>query len=274
LSEEILDLPAPTGRRIAYGPEPSHFGELRLPSGPGPHPTVILLHGGYWRARYDLAYLGQAAAALTATGFATWNVEYRRLGEPGGGWPDTFLDVAAAADFLRHLAPGHGLDLGRVITLGHSAGGQLALWLAGRSRVPMDSPIATDNPLGLTGVVALAPVCDLARAWELGLSDGAVAALLGGSPDRYPERHAAASPLALLPLGIPQILLHGEDDEDVPIELSRRYAAAACASHDPVNLNAVPATGHFELVDPRTVQWNEVIRAVHEISSSAAPARE
>lgn len=258
MSEGILDLPAPRGRRLAYGEEPSQFGELRLPAGAGPHPVVVLLHGGYWRRRYDLAYMGHAATALTASGFATWNVEYRRVGEDGGGWPGTFLDVAAATDVLRTLAPSHDLDLNHVTALGHSAGGQLALWLAGRSRISPGSPLAAADPLSLRGVIALAPVCDLRRAWELDLSHGAVALILGGGPSDYPDRYAAASPIELLPLTAPQILIHGEGDESVPIGLSKRYVAAARASNNEARLVALPATGHFEIVDPGSRQWQTV----------------
>jgi acetyl esterase/lipase len=262
VTEGILDLLAPPGRRVAYGPQPSQFGELRLPAAPGPHPTVLLLHGGYWRARYDLAYLRHAAAALTEAGFATWNVEYRRIGEPGGGWPGTLLDVAAAADFLCDLAPLHHLDLNRIVALGHSAGGQLALWVGGRHRIAPRSPLAAPHPLRLRGAVALAPVADLARAWELSLSDGAVTALLGGGPSRYPARYAAASPIQLLPLRIPRILIHGEDDEDVPVELSERYLRAARRAGDDAGLLILPAAGHFEPVDPRTPVWQRVVEAV------------
>lgn len=262
MSEGILERPIGPGLRIPYGPEASQFGELRVPAATGPHPVVILLHGGYWRARYDLAYMGHAAEALAAAGFATWNVEYRRLGELGGGWPGTLLDVAAAADVLRTLAPHHHLDLGHVTALGHSAGGQLALWLAGGSRIPSDSPLKSPDPLPLQGVVALAPVCDLARAWELDLSGGSVASLLGGSPAEFAARYAAASPIEMLPLGLPQVLIHGEEDEDVPLELSERYMRAATTVGDDVRLIALPDTGHFELVDPRSAQWHVVVQAV------------
>jgi acetyl esterase/lipase len=271
LSEDLLALPAPSRLRIPYGSEPSQFGELRLPGGSGPHPVVILLHGGYWRARYDLAYMSHAAAALTDAGCATWNVEYRRLGEPGGGWPGTFLDVACAADSLRVLAPEHHLDRSRVVALGHSAGGQLALWLAGRSSIVSDSPLAAPEPLSLLGVVALAPVADLIRARELGLSDAAVAEFLGGDPQLHPDRYAAASPIELLPLGIPQVLIHGEADEDVPIELSERYIGAAQAAGEDAQLLRLPGTGHFEVVDPRAGQWLTVIQALRCLVALETP---
>jgi len=150
-SEDILTLPAPPAdARIAYGPDPLQFGDLRLPTaasggGDGPFPLVVLIHGGYWRNRYDLAYFGHAAAALTATGFATWNIEYRRVGDAGGGWPGTLLDVAAATDYARTLAATQPIDLDRVVALGHSAGGQLAAWLAARRRLAPDERPKADT---------------------------------------------------------------------------------------------------------------------------------
>lgn len=267
MSEAVLSRPAPRGRRIPYGQEPSQFGELRLPPVPGPYPTVLLLHGGYWRDRYDLAYLGHMADALVARGFATWNVEYRRIGEPGGGWPGTFLDVATSIDILRDMAPIYGLNISRLVVLGHSAGGQLALWLAGRPRLPPDSPLSTERPLLPTGVLGLAPVADLVRAAELHLSDGAVSELLGGGPDRYPRRYAATSPPLLLPTGLPSVLLHGADDEDVPVELSRSFADAAEARGDPVRLHVLPRTGHFELVDPEAPQFAGVLVEVERLAA-------
>jgi acetyl esterase/lipase len=249
-------------QRIAYGQHRQQFGHLRLPSSPGPYPVVIGIHGGYWRARYTLGYFGHACAALAERGIATWNIEYRRMGNRGGGWPGTFRDVAGAADFLRELTSTYNLDLHRVLTLGHSAGGHLALWLAGRHRIPEDSDIYTSDPLPLHGAVSLAGVLDLHRAWELGLSNQATGKLLGGSPEQRPERYRVASPYALLPLGIRHMLLHGTDDEDVPLELSERYEAAAVAAGDDATLLTLPDAGHFELVDPRSSEWSNVVTTV------------
>ena len=263
----------PADARIAYGADAHQFGELRLPSatthGPGSYPVVIVLHGGYWRAQYGLEYCGQACAALAAAGLATWNVEYRRIGDPGGGWPNTFLDVAAAVDSLRALAAQHPLDLARVAALGHSAGGQLALWLAGRSRIPAASPLAPATmgaPLPLRGVVALAGVVHLRRAWELRLSGNVVESLLGGAPLVVPDRYAAASPYELAPLGpdIRQLLLHGADDENVPVSQSEEYTAHARALGDDAQLTLLPATGHFEPVAPTTPQWQTTLAAVRD----------
>lgn len=267
MSEDVLSRPAPRGRCIPYGHEPSQFGELRLPPVPGPYPTVLLLHGGYWRDRYDLAYLSHTADALVARGFATWNVEYRRIGEPGGGWPGTFLDAATSIDILGDMAPIYGLDLSRLVVLGHSAGGQLALWLAGRSRIPPDSPLSSERPLLPAGVLGLAPVADLVRAAELDLSDGAVSELLGGERGSHPHRYAATSPPLLLPTGLPSVLLHGADDEDVPVVLSRSFADAAEASGDPVRLQVLPGTGHFELVDPEAPQFAGVLAEVKRLAA-------
>src|SRR5579864_1380245 len=168
--ERILETPPPRGgTRLSYGPDPLHYGDLRLPDRAGPHPVIMMIHGGFWRDRFDLEYAGHPCAALTAAGAATWNVEYRRIGNPGGGWPGTLLDVALAADHLRELAADYGLDLDRVVTMGHSAGGHLALWLAARGRIPAGETLYTPDPLPLRAAVALAGVADLRRAWELGL---------------------------------------------------------------------------------------------------------
>lgn len=262
-SEDILDLPPPpAGRRVAYGAASQQFGELRVPKTDPPVPLAIVLHGGYWRARYDLAHIGHLCAALTAAGIATWNVEYRRLGQPGGGWPGTFQDVAAAANHVRALASEYPLDLARVVAVGHSAGGQLALWLAGRGRVASDSPIRSTGLLPLSGVVALAGVCDLRQAWDLRLSGGVVRELLGGTPDQVPDRYDAASPAALVPLGVHQALIHGAADSDVPYGLSEDYQRAAAAAGDDARLVTLAGAGHFELIDPRSREWPTVRDAI------------
>ncbi len=269
-SEDILTLPAPPAdARIAYGTDPLQFGDLRLPAAAGrgdsdAFPLVILIHGGYWRNRYDLAYFGHAAAALTAEGLATWNIEYRRVGDAGGGWPGTLLDVAAATDYAHTLAAAYLLDVNRVVALGHSAGGQLAAWLAARHRLAPESGVAVAmvDPLPLRAVVALAGVLNLRRAWELHLSDDAVRGFLGGTPDQHPDRYNAASPAALLPTGARQTLIHGTADESVPYAISRDYADAARAAGEPVELITLPSAGHFAIVDPRTDEWRIVLRAV------------
>jgi acetyl esterase/lipase len=263
VSEEILDRAAPEdARRIAYGENMNQFGELRLPSGEGPWPLAICLHGGFWRARYDLVHLGHLCAALTSAGIATWNVEYRRVGHESGGWPETFLDVGRGTDYARELAREYPLDLARVITVGHSAGGHLALWAAGRRRIAAGSEIAGADPLSLHGAVALAGVVDLARAHALGLSADATGDFLGGAPKEAPDRYAAASPRALLPLGVPQLLVHGTADDSVPFDLSVGYVEAARAAGDDATLLALPGTEHFEVIDPLSAEWPAILAAI------------
>ncbi|MFV9503455.1 MAG: alpha/beta hydrolase family protein [Oscillochloridaceae bacterium umkhey_bin13] len=251
-------------QRVAYGPHPAQFGDLYLPAGSGPHPIIILIHGGCWQARFDLAPLGPLCAALRTAGWAVWSLEYRRLGD-GGGWPNTFADVAAGADALRGLvAP---LDRNRVIAAGHSAGGHLALWLAARARLPHTAPGWQPDPLPITGVLALAALADLALAAQQQLCDGAVAALLGGMPEAQPERYALASPAAQLPLGVPQYHIVGADDPIVPPAYLQSYCAKATAHGDAVTLTVLPAAGHFEPVDPTSAAWPELLAALDRIGA-------
>ena len=204
-AQSILEIPpAAPGVPIAYGSGEFQFGELSMPEGKGPHPVAIVIHGGYWRARYDLRHIGHFCVALAKSGIAAWSLEYRRLGNEGGGFPGTFDDVRAGAAHLRKIAEEHSLDMKRVSATGHSAGGHLALWLAKQRVVP------------LRGVVPLAPVGDLRRAWELKLSGNVVDEFLGGSPDKVPERYRAASPIEMLPLGVKQRVIHGDRDDVVP----------------------------------------------------------
>jgi acetyl esterase/lipase len=250
----ILDVPpAPPGTQIAYGRGEFQFGELRVPSGSGPHPVAIVIHGGYWRAGYDLAHIGHLCEAVTRQGLATWSLEYRRIGNPGGGWPGTLDDVRTGAAHLEKIAAERSLDLKRVAAVGHSAGGHLVLWLA------------KQNVIALRGLVALAPVADLRRAWELKLSNTVVADLLGGSPRDLPDRYGSASPIELVPLGVAQRVLHGINDDIVPLEISRRYVAAAKKSGDDSKLIEVAGAGHFELIDPRSSAWPVVKEAVLEL---------
>jgi len=253
-AQGILDVPPPRpGTRIEYGADTNQFGELRVPSGSGAHPVAIVIHGGYWRARYDLAHIGHLCEALTKQGVATWSLEYRRIGNPGGGWPGTLDDVRAGAAHLRKIAAERSLDLKRVAATGHSAGGHLVLWLARQNAIP------------LRAVVPLAPVADLRRAWELKLSSNVVAEFLGGSPSEVPDRYATTSPVEMVPLGVPQRVLHGANDDVVPIDISRRFVAAAKKSGDDSKLIEVASAGHFELIDPRSSAWPMVRSAVLEL---------
>lgn len=243
------------GEGHRYGSHPSQRADLYLPAGAGPHPVIVLIHGGSWHKRYGRLVMRGLAADLLRRGWAVWNIEYRRLGE-GGGWPATFADVAGAIDHLRRLdAP---LDLDGVTLIGHSAGGHLALWAAGRGRLAPGAPGA--GPLiEPRRVVGQAPVADLAGAYRL-WGGGAVRALMGGSPERLPERYAVGDPIELLPLAMPTLLVHGTEDSTVSLELSRTYARRARAAGGAVELFEVagPAGGHRAHIDPRGDAWRLV----------------
>lgn len=240
---------------LAYGAGPLQFGELYVPKGSGSHPVVILIHGGFWRCAYRLTLMQALAGDLVQKGIAVWNIEYRRVGDVGGGWPGTLQDIAYAADYLTTLASTYALDLTRVVAVGHSAGGQLALWLGARSRLPKNNRITASNTLSLAGVVSLAGACDLKLVWQLNLGQGAATEFLGGGPDKVPERYATASPAALLPLGIPQVLIHGKRDDLVPFMVSQEYVQKAVLVGDRVRLIELPEADHFALIDPTSTAW-------------------
>ena len=239
-------------RTIFYGRATEQFGELSLPGAGEALPVVVNIHGGFWKVEYDLAHARPFCRALTAAGYATWNIEYRRVGQPGGGWPGTLDDVRAAAELLGPLAARYSLDLSQMVLVGHSAGGQLALWLAAEGVIPF------------RGVVALAAVSDLRWAAGHRLSDGgdAVQRFLGGEPEEVAVRYDMASPFERLPLRVPQQLLHGRLDRDVPLALSERYVARAQALGDDATLTVLPNTGHMPLIDPESEAWPVVCDTV------------
>ena len=208
----------------------------------------MVLHGGFWRARYGRRLEHRVCRDLAARGWAAWNVEYRRLGWlQGGGWPQTFDDVGAAIDALAGI---DGLDRSRVVTIGHSAGGHLATWAATR-----ESPAVP-----VTGAVSQAGVVDLRLASELGLGGGVVHRLMGGPPARRAEAYAAGSPAERLPLGVPVSLIQGGADDIVPPVVSERFARAARAAGDEVELVVLDGEGHFGHLDPRNPLWGEAVR--------------
>ncbi|HZR44539.1 MAG TPA: alpha/beta hydrolase [Ktedonobacteraceae bacterium] len=259
-----------TPLRFAYGAESLQFGDLYLPQGSGPHPVVILIHGGFWRAAYGLSLMQGLAEDLVQNNIAAWNIEYRRVGDAGGGWPGTLEDVACAADHLVRLAPAYALDLTRVVPVGHSAGGQLALWLAARSRLPKTGQLAVNEPpLSLVGAVSLAGASDLRLVWHLNLGHGAARDFLGGSPDKVPARYAIASPAALLPLGIPQVLIHGKKDDIVPLTVSQQYAQQAALVGDRVTLIELPGADHFTLIDRASTAWRRTVVEIQQLQYGA-----
>jgi acetyl esterase/lipase len=268
-SRDLLELPQPPAdETILYGTAAQQLVELRLPDGPGPHPVVVVVHGGCWQAPWGLDHVRSFCAALTDQGWATWSLEYRRLGDPGGGWPGTFEDVARAADRLRAAARNRPLDLDRVVAVGHSAGGHLALWLAGRASLTTGNPLRGETPLKLRGVVSLAGIPDLRTGGAREVCGDAIPRLLGGPSSEQEDRLRLVSPVALLPLGVPQRLVCGSLDGIVPPELSIEYAAAARRAGDPVDVEIVEGVGHFELVNPDSPAWPAVLRALRGLLSS------
>jgi acetyl esterase/lipase len=253
-SEDILSTqPPPADLRLAYGADAGQFVDVRIPAGAAPHPVVFFIHGGFWRAKYDLTYAGHLCHALKKAGIATWNVEYRRVGNPGGGWPGSFEDIRKAFRALvesqaKESSSSSSLDLKRLCVAGHSAGAQLALCLAA-------------NEESITSVVSLAGVLDLRRGWELHLSNDAVAQFLGGSPSEVPDRYREASPAELRIHQARQKLIHGAADDSVPCEISKRYAGRKKKSGEQVELITLPQTRHFEIVDPGSAVWSKVQEA-------------
>jgi len=244
-------------QRVSYGQADAQYAELRVPDGADPHPVAVLIHGGFWQDVWTLDLMDSLAVDLHTRGWATWNVEYRRV-DNGGGWPLTMEDVAAALDHLSQLSSVHGLDLADVVAVGHSAGGQLALWSAAR---PARYPVQPDvTPLVVPQrVVALAPVADLTEAFRLDLDDGAVERFLRRTPAAGPERYQAASPIQQLPLGARQLIVHGDADDRVPVDISQAYVAASQKAGDDVTFHLHPGADHFGMIDPGSVEWAGVI---------------
>jgi acetyl esterase/lipase len=211
------------------------------------------------------------ADALKADHIATWNIEYRRRPEPGSGWPGTYLDVGSAVDHLRSIASVHRLDLRHVAVLGHSAGGHLAMWVASRARLPQESPLYTPDPLPIGGVVNLAGNSDMEALLQTEMTAcraPVVVDMLGGKPSEVPERYMQTSATRMLPLGVRQILVWGGRDDRAPLWLGNSYAQAAIAAGDPVQLEILPALGHFEIADPKSQAWPVVREAIHSLLGS------
>lgn len=250
----------PADARVNYATSDAlQFGELRLPKGRGPFPVAIVIHGGCWVSKFaTLQNTAAFADALRDAGVATWNVEYRRLDNPGGGWPGTFADVAAAVDYVVILAKPHDLDLSRVVVVGHSAGAHLALWVAARSRLPSSSPLYQKAPLRVRGAVALGGPGDL-RDFTTYASNicGApvIEQLLGGTPQTVPDRYAQASPAELLPFGTRQVLIVGTEDGVMSLRARDAYVAAATKAGDRAESVVVAGAGHFETIAPTSPAW-------------------
>lgn len=249
--------------RYAYGADPQQFGELYLPASPPPHSIIVLAHGGCYYEFYDLKPIGGMARTLANAGFAVWNIEYRRAGN-GGDFPNMFLDVAAAADHLRQIAGEHELDLSDAISAGHSAGGHLALWLAGRRNLPKTSPLYREDALPIAGVVAVAAVADIAYAFEQGMCGDALFTVMGGGPVEAADHLRDVSPRELLPLGVPQIHIVGSADETILANVYQ-YLEAAREAGDKPELFTLEGAGHFEVVAVDRPAWQTVGEAIHKV---------
>ncbi|MBM3766607.1 MAG: alpha/beta hydrolase [Acidobacteria bacterium] len=271
---DLLKLSVPDATRIPYGIGALQFGELRVPPGKGPHPVVIIVHGGCWVSKLGnlderavaLDLLRPVAADLTAHGFATWNIEYRRVGNDGGGWPGSFQDVAAAADHVRKLARKNRLDLKRVVAIGHSAGGHFALWLAARSKLPKSSELYVKKPLQLKGVVDLDGPGDLKATLPLQrpvCGAPVITQLMGGTPDERPQRYREGSPIEMLPHGVPQEIFAGR----MFAAQTPAYVDAAKRAGETINAAIAPQAGHFVYVDPGSATWPQVVKAIRALAT-------
>lgn len=247
----------------AYGPEPMQAGDLHVPLLGVGHPVVVLVHGGYWVDGFDRSVMRPLAEELVQLGYAVWNIDYRRVGDPGGGWPGTLQDVGTAVDHLARLEVANGLDLTQVVLIGHSAGSQLAFWAASRtptgdpaSSPPLVRPAALASLSGVLDLVGAATLPDLGRLGDL---RRATVDFVGGTPDEVPDRYAEGSPLERLPMGVPQLLLHGTDDEIVPVQLTETYRDAAVASGDQVVATLVEGVDHFDTASANKAWWSAVL---------------
>jgi acetyl esterase/lipase len=262
---DVLSRPAAAPHlTLHYGDLPDQVVDVRLPSTTDPAPLVAVVHGGFWMAEFDRSHAGPQSVGLADAGYVVATVDYRRVGQRGGGWPGTFDDLAALTDAVPSLVAAalpDRVDTSRTVLVGHSAGGHLAAWAAARHRLPKESPWHRANPLDVS-VVSLAGVLDLQQSERLGLGGHAAKHLLDGSPRRQRERYALASPAALLPTGRLLIAVHGTRDETVPVELSRRYVDRARALGDQAELLEIAGSGHFELIDPLSTAWPTVLAAV------------
>ena len=253
-SDDILTLPPPAAdARLPYGSDTNQFADLRLPKGKGPFPALMNIHGGFWRAKYDLAHASHLCSALTAKGIATWNVEYRRVGNPGGGWPGTFQDIRSAFRYLGQIASRYNLDPAKFVAMGHSAGGELALCLAARES-------------GLRGAVALAGVVDLQRAFQDHLSNDAVVQFLGGTPNEVADHYREADPMQIA-IKPTQWLIHGLKDDVVPPPYSRNYVETKKGKGEDAHLLEITTADHYDLIDPRSSAWPRVESTVIHLLS-------
>lgn len=250
---DLLDRKRPEpDRAFRYGDKVMQAADLWLPAGRGPHPTVLMIHGGCWQSDIaDRSIMAWIADDLRRRGIAVWNIDYRGVDRDGGGYPGTFLDVAAAAGALRDHAAAHRLDLARLVAVGHSAGGHLALWLAARPGLPAGSPLRQSDPVEIHFALSLGGLPDLELAATppgSGCGTEVIQKLTGG-------RYADTSVPRLGPLGVPQLLVNGRQDRIIPVHYAEDYVRRMRDKGDHVELRMVDRTGHVELIVPESRAW-------------------
>ncbi|MBB4152769.1 acetyl esterase/lipase [Sphingomonas jinjuensis] len=256
----LLDRPHPQpSATVAYGDDQMQKADVWLPRGKGPFPVVLMVHGGCWQTEIaDRRIMDWIADDLVNSGVAVWNIDYRGVDRTGGGYPGTFADAAKAADQLAVDAAKYNLDTRRIVAVGHSAGGHLALWLAGRARLPRTSPLWSASPLRIAHAISLGGLPDLeatAASPDNGCGTEVVSKLISG-------HYADTSVPRLLPLGVPQDLVNGREDKIIPYRLATDYVTKAKAAGDTATLHTVPDTGHVELIAPETPAWAEAKRLI------------
>jgi acetyl esterase/lipase len=266
LVQMAADVAAPAAR-ISYGDEPYQFGLLRVPEGSGPHPLIIAIHGGCYLSVFDIEHFAPFEQALADEGYAVWSLEYRRVGNEGGGWPNSFLDVAKGIDFARELIGRDrlNLDADRIYAAGHSAGANYAIWAAARPGIDPTSDVYLADPLPITGVLGLAPAATLGELQSTGVCGGVIDGLLGGSAEDFPDRYDAVSPMRLMPSGVPQRLVIGALDGWAPAGQAYYDAAIADGGSDVTRVEA-PESGHFEMIAPTSSTWPIVLEELRRLT--------
>lgn len=251
--------------RISYGEDSLQFGNLIVPPAENKKPVIMIIHGGCWRSRYDHTLMTDMAMDLAKRGYATWNIEYRRTEDEGGRWPGTITDVAHALKALNSIAKDYPIDLNNILITGHSAGGHLALMLGAQYKMKLNNPLKVDELPAIKGIVSLAGITDLKTYLAPEGCGSNVLKLVEGEPKDVPDRYGIGSPIHYLPLGIPQILITGIDDDIVPIDHVLPYLDKGTEADDNIELMKVPDAGHFEVIAPGSVAWDAIVEAFERL---------
>lgn len=251
--------------RITYGDDQCQFGYLQIPEGDGPFPVVMIIHGGCWLSEYDISLMDSMAEKLTSLGYASWNIEYRRIGNAGGGWPGTFHDVTNALAKLNEMAKNYPIDLDRIVLTGHSAGGHLALWLGAQPLLDDASDIKLNDRMKIKGIISLAGIVDLRTYLSDTGCGSSVSKLIGGQPNDFPGRYDVASPISNTPMGVKQILINGSNDNIVPVSHVQPYYDKAVQNNEDIELQVVDGDGHFEILNPGSASWSAFIQGLEAV---------